>query len=609
MLSKTSWLKRCFRFHNLIRIILVFILLVVFNWTIASWLLWSNYNRLVASLQESRWPFEENKVSATVFREKLDSKQKKLLGQVDFRHGPEQFRLRIEAANKEIEIGSGKVTWLSRPGGNVYFVAKPTAFPESRRALAEAGKWMPRPRWWQRLALSAAAHPIITGLERHKDGLYWRISLQGGKATVAMDRWLDELYVKKPGANYAWRIILRRQPGIEDLSAFQAPSVAAVKVSANEIDKSLAAAIRILLLNLQPVNHEPDKLEYQGKGRLLVRNGQRSLYLEGTPYEIGYQHGKLLSSSVRRLTERIVYGVGLYYSLEKGQWFLNEAKKVIERQRPFIAPEYFEEMRGLADGSGVPLEIIQAANIFPEFFHCSGVAVFGRATKNGELLHARVLDYMTEVGLQDEAVVMAVNRNGVLRFVNVSYAGFIGSVTGMNEKEVAIGEMGGRGEGLWDGTPMSLLLRGALEHAGTLEEAVSYMRNHARTCEYYYVISDGKIPDAVGIAATPDTFQVVRAGEAVKRLPEAIDDAVLLSQGGRYRKLVQRIRQNYGRIDAQKLFEIVKRPVAMRSNLHTVIFEPQALRIWVANASRNKPASDQKPVIYTWPELFPQVKN
>jgi len=575
----------------------------------ASWLLWSNYNRLVVSLEDSHWPFEENKVNVTVFRERLDSKQKKLLGRLDFMYGPGKFRLRIEAENKDIEVGTGKATWLSMPGANVYFVAKPTTFPESRRALAEAGEWVPQPGWWQRIALSTAAHPLITGLTRRKDGLYWRISLQGGNATVAMDRWLDELYVKKPGSNYAWRIILRRQSGVEDLSACQAPSVTAVKVSASEIDKSLASSIRILLLNLRPVNYEPDKLESEGKGRLLVRNGQRLLYLEGTPYEIGYQHGRLLSSSVKRLTERIVYGVGLYYSLDKGQWFLDEARKLVERQRPFIAPEYFEEMRGLADGSGVPLEIIQAANIFPEFFHCSGVAVFGRATKNGELLHARVLDYMTEVGLQDEAVVMAVNRNGALRFVNVGYAGFIGSVTGMNEEKIAIGEMGGRGEGLWDGTPMSLLLRGALEHATTLEEAVSYMRDRARTCEYYYVVSDGKIPDAVGIAATPDTFQVVRAGEAVERLPESIDDAVLLSQGGRYRKLVQRIRQNYGRIDAQKLFEIVKRPVAMQSNLHTVIFEPQALRIWVANASRNKPAGDQEPVIYTWPELFSQVGN
>jgi len=216
-----------------------------------------------------------------------------------------------------------------------------------------------------------------------------------------------------------------------------------------------------------------------------------------------------------------------------------------------------------------------------------------------------VLDYMTEVGLQDEAVVIAVQRTGALRWVNVSYAGFVGSVTGMNEQQVAIGEMGGRGEGEWDGTPMSFLLRGALEHTTTLDEALDYMRNRPRTCEYFYVISDGKIPDAAGIAATPGTFQVIRAGEADERLPEAVPDAVLLSAGSRYLNLVQRVRSDYGKIDAQKLVEIIKRPVAMRSNLHNAIFEPQELRLQVMNAGRNIPACDQPPAIYTWKELFP----
>jgi len=164
--------------------------------------------------------------------------------------------------------------------------------------------------------------------------------------------------------------------------------------------------------------------------------------------------------------------------------------------------------------------------------------------------------------------------------------------------------MGGAGYGFWDGTPMSFLLRGALEHAATLEEAVAYMRDRRRTCDYYYVISDGKIPDAVGIAATTGKFEVVRSGQAVAQLPEAVENAVLLSSGNRYRNLVKRVREHYGKIDAHMLFDIIKRPVSMRSNLHDAIFEPQDLRIWVANASRHEPACDQPPAIYEWKDLF-----
>jgi hypothetical protein len=197
-----------------------------------------------------------------------------------------------------------------------------------------------------------------------------------------------------------------------------------------------------------------------------------------------------------------------------------------------------------------------------------------------------------------------VERDGVNRIVNVSYAGFIGSVTGMNEQKVAIGEMGGRGEGLWDGTPMSFLLRGALEHANTLDEAIEYMRTHKRTCEYYYVISDAKIPDAAGIAATPDTFEVIRAGQKHRLLPEATEDAVLLSSGKRYTHLAQRVRESYGRIDARKLVDIIRRPVAMKANLHNVIFEPGNLRSWVMHAGRTAPACDQPAIAHEWADLF-----
>ena len=54
---------------------------------------------------------------------------------------------------------------------------------------------------------------------------------------------------------------------------------------------------------------------------------------------------------------------------------------------------------------------------------------------------------------------------GKIPFVNVTYAGFVGSVTGMNAKKISIGEMGGKGLGHWDGVPMAFLVRMVLEEA------------------------------------------------------------------------------------------------------------------------------------------------
>ena len=73
----------------------------------------------------------------------------------------------------------------------------------------------------------------------------------------------------------------------------------------------------------------------------------------------------------------------------------------------------------------------------------------------GRVLHARVLDYMRDIDLQDAAAVTVFMPDGRYKWMSLGYAGFIGTVTAMNEKGLAIGEMGGRGQGHWDGMPMT----------------------------------------------------------------------------------------------------------------------------------------------------------
>ena len=107
---------------------------------------------------------------------------------------------------------------------------------------------------------------------------------------------------------------------------------------------------------------------------------------------------------------------------------------------------------------------------------------------------------MTEIGLQDAATTFIVAPEGMIPFANVGYAGFIGSVSGMNAKKISLGEMGGRGEGQWDGVPMATLMRRGLEECSSLAQVKDLWRNNPRTCEYYYVFADGEDRSAVGVA-------------------------------------------------------------------------------------------------------------
>lgn len=335
-----------------------------------------------------------------------------------------------------------------------------------------------------------------------------------------------------------------------------------------------------------------------GEGFLEDVDGYRVLHVKGTPYEMGFQQGALLRDSIRENVHYLFEVKGKELKIDVAGLNLLDPKRVIAgiaaRQRKFVPDRFFEEMQGVADGAGMDVQDIVIANFIPELFHCSGFALGRSTTKDGRVYHGRVLDYGCDWRLQEHAILTVAEPEGRSPFVNVTYAGFVGSVTGMNAEKISIGEMGGKGLGRWDGVPMAFLMRMALEDAKSLDEAVAVFRDNPRTCEYYFVVADGETGEAVGMEASADVFSVVAMGEAHPKLPEAIPDAVVLSVGDRYAELVRRVKEGTGGFEVESAIRLMDRPVAMKSNLHNVLFETDTGRFWVANADKEgNPAAEQ----------------
>ncbi len=361
----------------------------------------------------------------------------------------------------------------------------------------------------------------------------------------------------------------------------------------------LLIVIVVLVLTAVPSARAESKTVARcGEGFLEEIDGYRVLHVKGEPYEMGYQQGALLRDHIRENVRYLFDVKAKEMKVELGGVKLLDAKRVISgivaQQRKHIPERYFDEMRGIADGSGVDVQEIVIANFIPELFHCSGFALSGSATQDGVLYHGRVLDYGCDWRLQEHAVLTIGEPRGRIPFVNVTYAGFVGSVTGMNAERISIGEMGGRGLGHWDGTPMAILVRMVLEEADALDRAIAIFHDRPRTCEYYFVVADGEARKAVGMEASWNVFGVIAMGESHPRLPHPFKDAVLLSAGDRYQELVKRVEKGFGRFDAESARHLMDRPVAMKSNLHSVLFETTTTRFWVANASKDaKPAAEQ----------------
>ena len=430
---------------------------------------------------------------------------------------------------------------------------------------------------------------------------------------------VDNLFLKVPSAN---QLVVQVDQITVSLNAESDPGVATAadmwsglevnEISRDELERTLLRGVRRASEILAPSTMLTQPLQEPRSvpnGKLLWLKGQRVALLRGTPQEIGTAHGQLLPNESIRCIESVLYSFGTANVIRTGRWFRHDLEEAYARLAPHIPERHKEETRALAVALNLDTQTVEALNVFPELFHCSGFAVFGSATIDGKMYHGRVLDYMTTIGLQDAATTFIVEAKDQIPFANVGYAGFIGSVSGMNAKAISLGEMGGRGEGQWDGAPMATLMRRAMEECTTLDEVKSLWTNSPRTCEYYYVFADGKSNQAVGVAATPESIEFISPGQGHERLGEGIKDTVVLSAGSRLEELRRRVIEKHGKLDADLGMWLMSRPVAMQSNLHNVLFVPADGVLYVANASHSKPAAEMPYVRIDMHEMLQELSQ
>ena len=356
-------------------------------------------------------------------------------------------------------------------------------------------------------------------------------------------------------------------------------------------------------------------------------DGLRVVRLSGTPYELGRQHGERLKEEVRASVRRVLdyFRASLKVPWVRTwavNWWLDRSWRQSE---PCVPPDYLEELRGVADGAGVPLRELMRLHAVPErTYACSNFAAWGRATKDGRLIHLRNLDWSIEAGIQQSPVVFVVRPEGKRAFINVGWAGFIGVLTGINDAQVSIGQVGAETlEATSRGEPMAFLMRRVLEEADDVTGAVRLIVEAKRTVGVNYVIADAKAPAAAAVETNSKRARVFGPDDVVERhvlyarpMPDAvfradtamdpdIRDRQLASDGDprrpgledpsgssayhtRYLGQAEGLHARFGRLDPAGAQEIA-RAVAPDSNIQSVVFAWPDL--WVANAQGRTPAA------------------
>jgi hypothetical protein len=310
--------------------------------------------------------------------------------------------------------------------------------------------------------------------------------------------------------------------------------------------------------------------------------------VSGTPKEMGLALGTLMRPEIQAFAPRFLEMA----QQEKGGWLsVTNLDKAWESMEPFMGSQFIEEMEGLAEGAEVPLQLLKRAHMIPAIseYSCSGVAMWGPATRTGHLYQIRNLDYTTAAHLQDfRCVVVYIPKNGIPH-INPSFTGSIGCHTGMNQEGITLTEIGDSPErdAPYDmhGIHFMILFRQILYSARTLDDAVQMIKDAKRIKKYHFVVGDGKIPAAVKMKAWAPDLTIWKDNDPSDEMAPAVFPDIVYHAESRTPTAQGHLTEyGQGRYDIDAVIQLSKAIGSLGGNLMNVAYDATAREAWISYA-------------------------
>jgi hypothetical protein len=263
-----------------------------------------------------------------------------------------------------------------------------------------------------------------------------------------------------------------------------------------------------------PANWEPVPPHREKRGNVNI------VWLQGTPYEMGYQHGQLLRDEIATLgdtTLAILRFAGKGFAL---------ANLAANRSYPYAA----EECRGMADAArdiGMNEEacmVLALGDVYQYAFGhtlpeelfwdgCSQFVAVNEGSRDGYLYHGSTVDNSVPIFyVIDNPVVFVRQPTGGLPHVFVTYPGVVWPNSGLNVAGITMGldsaYASSTSELSFSGTSNVQLMAQVLQGATTFEEAASYFASQPRVRPNIIMTTDGKSKQAGVFEFTGQHFAV-----------------------------------------------------------------------------------------------------
>jgi len=358
------------------------------------------------------------------------------------------------------------------------------------------------------------------------------------------------------------------------------------------------------------------------------KSGLFELYVEGKPYERGVINGKLTKELVVKQEDYFTAQIAKFIPSKFYRSFLKYFVAWFNRNLDEnVTEEDKEEIYGISQSASDKYQYIGSnyqrilnyhgahdighALQGMELVGCTSFGTWDTRSQDSTMIVGRNFDFYVNDDFARDKIVAFYNPSQGNKFMTVTWGGFIGAVSGMNDKGLSVTINAAKSVVPTSAaTPVSLVAREILQYAGNIKEATAIAKKRKMFVSESFLVASAYDKKAVVIEKTPDTLDVYDPNSNYILCANHFQGALLSKSKGnieqlnnsaslyRYKHLVDLVNNNE-KNTVQKTISILRDTKGINNaNIglgnekalnefvahHSIVFEPQKLKVWVSTS-------------------------
>ncbi len=358
------------------------------------------------------------------------------------------------------------------------------------------------------------------------------------------------------------------------------------------------------------------------------KSGLYELYVEGGDFERGVVNGKLTQELVIRqedhFSEQISKMVPSSFTRNYLKYFIGWFNRNLDKN---ITEEYRDEIFGVSESASPKYEYLgtnyqrilnyHAAHDIGHALQnlalvgCTSFGTWNDKSEDSTMIIGRNFDFFVGDKFAEDKIVAFFSPTHGHKFMTVTWGGFIGAVSGMNDEGLSVTINAAKSDyPTGSATPVSIVTREILQYAKNIDEAVAIAKKRNMFVSESFLVASAADNKAVIIEKTPTAldvydshknfivctnhFQSNGLASSEKNITQKNESA----SPYRYERLMELLEAN-GKNTVQKTINILRNRKGLKNEdigdgnekainqliaHHSVVFEPKKRIVWVSTA-------------------------